>query len=79
MIFLLNDRKLTQLNPDDEILNYIKYINDILFPDETNNGYRFSILVHIAITLMKDKYAKWENLMKYPYKNNDKYELTKKP
>lgn len=79
MIFLLNDRKLTQLNPDYEILNYIKYINDILFPDETDYGYRFSILVHIAITLMKDKYAKWENLIKYLYKNNDKYELTKKP
>lgn len=79
MIFLLNDRKLTQLNPDDEILNYIKYINDILFPDETDYGYRFSILVHIAITLMKDKYTKRENLMKYLYKNNDNMNLQRNP
>lgn len=66
-----------KFNPDDEIINYIKFINDIL-PNEIDNSYKFSILVHIAITLMKDKYQRWENLMKYLYKNNDKYELTKK-
>lgn len=50
-------------DPDDEIIEYVKRINEIL-PGQIESSYRFNILVHIVITLMNDKFNMWQNYMK---------------
>lgn len=65
-----------KFDPDHEILDYIKKISDML-SDIIDESYKFSILVHIATTLMSDKYKEWIKLTKYLYQHNDKYEFTK--
>lgn len=73
---IMLDNALAHLS-DDEILDYIEKISYML-PDDIDESYKFSILVHIAITLMKEKYTNLQNYMKYWYQHEDKFSLTKR-
>jgi hypothetical protein len=46
--------------PDYEILDYLKKI-DKLLPVFIDDSYKFSILVHLSMTLLKIKYNAWSN------------------
>ncbi|WP_312371408.1 hypothetical protein [Lachnoclostridium sp.] len=66
-----------KFNANDEIISYLDKIRMFL-PEFIDEDCKFSILVHIAFILLKNKYFEWQILMKYLVENYNKYELMDK-
>ena len=60
-VYYMNKRKANyyKFDPDPDILEYTRKIAYIL-PDYIDDSYKFSILVHIVMKLMNDKYKVWQ-------------------
>jgi hypothetical protein len=60
--------------PESDILVYLENIKKIL-PEYLSNDYKLDIVVHVAITLMLDKYRRWKSFINNQVIKYDKYEL----